>query len=779
MNSEHEFEEGIVPRSLSDEYFTRKAIKQMAENRALLDVVTLAAQREPPEEEDDYAWYFRNPQRYAIDDCAGVTGEEGVSATNRRLFAAYLVRHFGSTPSRFSVTPGEEDEEEYMINGYDVTLFSGTDGYQDRDDIGGCDGSTMFSVDHWEESTSPTLKSHSFDFPNRPYPSSFTDPSMSLTADDLKTDKKRWFSNTNTKDGKRSSFFPSNSTRDNSEMVLGLYSCLFSIYATPFGTHANKQRQREMLHNPASFLISTTTTTVIATISLNFRPAVVMDDYRSRFRCRPTHETTQAVSFSLKNRPKQLERTMIHSTSYSSTPEHFSDLLLPNLIDGQSPVKKVKRLLHDPEHTPAMEGVFSEYDWKTRTFSPTLQNASLFPSPHPDTASKDTRSFSDERPKCHPSQMSHVVRPSLRCAPDETVLSSFLLSSSSNTNDVDPWASSICPCSPIAQEDSFESPLQQSIRAYAEVDGEFQPPRTGSSVTAEQLCEQYLRERERHSHPPNQPHFGLDLVNGVTESSFCSDTTMRTQRARSSTWSSDVTTVGPSSLTTIAEEKEIFFDRATSKSSRSNYAIADADPVVIRRIDIHRDEISSVDRCDRITDDTSSRFSKHYAPSFMRNGNTEAASEPARGEGRDWIALHPTSMPNVPRAQDLSTVWEAANSSSTIVDGKGFLYVDGGTELSSQDSMKSRRWWTTNMKGLSKRKTRMCESAVEDKLSANDQENKDAEAPNANATEGDSVAFTSAVHCRCATFSYRIRLAAFRAEKKVLNKLKATWRTDQ
>jgi len=77
-----------------------------------------AAQREI--DEDDYAWYYRNPQRYNRRPrnsrlrmqrrkkivCGVATGEEG-AATNRTLFAAYLARYYPSIRVTSSVAKEE------------------------------------------------------------------------------------------------------------------------------------------------------------------------------------------------------------------------------------------------------------------------------------------------------------------------------------------------------------------------------------------------------------------------------------------------------------------------------------------------------------------------------------------------------------------------------------------------------------------------------------------------------------------------------------------------
>ena len=103
-----------LPSFLRDEYFTKQAMKQMAEHRVLLDArknMPLPEAATTADDDDEYAWYFKNPHRYvwkprerrsarphSRTPLYGELRESRDAEMNRSLFASYLIRHYGAAP---------------------------------------------------------------------------------------------------------------------------------------------------------------------------------------------------------------------------------------------------------------------------------------------------------------------------------------------------------------------------------------------------------------------------------------------------------------------------------------------------------------------------------------------------------------------------------------------------------------------------------------------------------------------------------------------------------
>ncbi|KDR73815.1 hypothetical protein GALMADRAFT_633627 [Galerina marginata CBS 339.88] len=181
---------------------------------------------------------------------------------------------------------------------------------------------------------------------------------------------------------------------------------------------------------------------------------------------------------------------MLPSHSNSSTGNDLVDHPSHRYVSNghHYPSKRVRRLFYDPERVISTDRIFSEYDWHTHTFSSTLRIHSSRQTHSPcnrqDMASDGTLVSKNTDEWKSKIGQSRISRRQSSCSqvPDETLVSSYLLStlnsisssSSSNTTNTDPetWHSHIYSTSPISHDDSSQSPLQQSIMAYAELDRE-------------------------------------------------------------------------------------------------------------------------------------------------------------------------------------------------------------------------------------------------------------------------------------------------------------------
>lgn len=228
-------------------------------------------------------------------------------------------------------------------------------------------------------------------------------------------------------------------------------------------------------------------------------------------------------------------------------------------MEGQPPAKRVRRLFYDPEHMPTMELVFSEYDSKKGTFGPSLQDAPPSPSFRPHSpSSQHEMSPVVEDPSYNPPRPPQFTTSSIRSGLDERALSNELQRFSLPHDDgMAPSRSSFYPCSPISRKDPVGSPLQESMEAYAEADRAFLPPPSPSvnpisSKTHVRAAENVLDDAAAQS---------CESTESLITALVLSEQSRGATRGRSSTWSSDVTTVGPSSLQSIPEHKGVFFDR--------------------------------------------------------------------------------------------------------------------------------------------------------------------------------------------------------------------------
>jgi hypothetical protein len=245
----HDYTDEYLPSFLRDRQSTntKQAIKQMAEHRVLLDTNKPSTPLELSEEDDDeYAWYLQNPHRYVRRPrdrggarkqrrkmvLYGEMVDERDDQTNRKLFAGYLVRHYGAALFRDEDSEPPASPYRRSAQHASTTPFSRataeSQAYWNEVDASDGDGSTVFWVDEWDVSSSPTLGDASSRHPKLSCVSSIDNPdsllsgsfdfpatkTMPCTTHDAQDSKKRWFSDPrHPGEGKRNSFFRTNSTR--------------------------------------------------------------------------------------------------------------------------------------------------------------------------------------------------------------------------------------------------------------------------------------------------------------------------------------------------------------------------------------------------------------------------------------------------------------------------------------------------------------------------------------------------------------------------------------
>ncbi|KAF9472884.1 hypothetical protein BDN70DRAFT_432938 [Pholiota conissans] len=238
---EHEWADDYLPAFLRDQQSsnTKNAIKQMAEHRVLLEARKRSSSpssssefSEEDESEDDYAWYLQNPHRYVRrprdrsakkqrrrmvpygDTRKERDDEDDNNQTNMNLFAAYFLHHYGVT--LFWGGEGCPDGACRRLSAAERVSAAprgGPRAYWDDPDASDEDGETLFWVDEDDLHSSPTLGNASIRHPKCSEElSSDAGRRDSLLSDDLPIIKA--LPSTSLKnEGKRSSFFRTNTTR--------------------------------------------------------------------------------------------------------------------------------------------------------------------------------------------------------------------------------------------------------------------------------------------------------------------------------------------------------------------------------------------------------------------------------------------------------------------------------------------------------------------------------------------------------------------------------------
>lgn len=227
-----------IPAFLRDEYFTKQtkhAIKQMAEHRVLLDARNKSLQTQAAED-DEYAWYFNNPDRYvwrprnrrAAKGKArnrvvlhGELGEECDAEMNRSLFIPYFVRYYGPTPLSL---PNGQTQGTRRGSGQHACDLSGPLEISATPmgwgvDVDESEASTVFWLDEGDNGSSATVGNASVQHMKHSGMSSTDDvvsPRRSASSDQptstaypvslSKSNRNRWSSNSATSDEKESSY---------------------------------------------------------------------------------------------------------------------------------------------------------------------------------------------------------------------------------------------------------------------------------------------------------------------------------------------------------------------------------------------------------------------------------------------------------------------------------------------------------------------------------------------------------------------------------------------
>ncbi|KJA24208.1 hypothetical protein HYPSUDRAFT_65708 [Hypholoma sublateritium FD-334 SS-4] len=230
--ADHDPAEEPLPAFLRDEYFTKQAMKQMTEHRVLLD----ARKRMPlpdavaaaTDDDDEYAWYFKNPHRYVWKPRERRTarthrrtplyGELGAARDvemNRSLFASYLIRHYGAAPvAEAQGSLRQQDTRRSSVHAAPERTLRDARGPAGWGvDIGESEGSTVFWADEWELNSSPTVAGSSLHYLKRASASSGGDLTSARRSDSVdhavsaarpvssaKNTKKRWSSDSTSSD---------------------------------------------------------------------------------------------------------------------------------------------------------------------------------------------------------------------------------------------------------------------------------------------------------------------------------------------------------------------------------------------------------------------------------------------------------------------------------------------------------------------------------------------------------------------------------------------------
>ncbi|KJA24207.1 hypothetical protein HYPSUDRAFT_76543 [Hypholoma sublateritium FD-334 SS-4] len=444
--------------------------------------------------------------------------------------------------------------------------------------------------------------------------------------------------------------------------------------------------------------------------------------------------------YALKSTSMQTTRTMSsHSSSCNVNGRDHHHISNLNPIEWQPPAKRVKRLFYDPEHMPTMEFVFSEYDSKKGTFAPSLQDAPPSPSFRPHSPSSQYEmSPVVEDPSYYPPRPPQFTTSSIRSGLDERALSNQLQPFSLPDDVMVPCRSSFYPCSPISREDSVGSPLQESMDAYAEADRAFQPfPSPSVNPISPKT---HAREEENVLDGAAVQSF--ESTESLIASLVFSEQSRGTTRGRSSTWSSDVTTVGPSSLPSIPEHKGILFDRFPPKHK----------PVHVHAA-VHRTPSLP------FPDDDDALAARFYAAHF---------SQHITDKGWDTETITDAAHPDDERLRrrdspgDMATLYEAPWGAGSV------------TRASSQLSAASCGCAARRSHSISKKDVSGPLEADGDGPVVPEEEGASAAA---GARDGRFTTMASVLRHSYVGLSYKVRLALFRAEKTMVKKLHLHRRT--
>ncbi|PPQ86943.1 hypothetical protein CVT25_009832 [Psilocybe cyanescens] len=237
----------------------------------------------------------------------------------------------------------------------------------------------------------------------------------------------------------------------------------------------------------------------------------------------------------------------------SRSQSHFSAKKdsIEETLRPYEPTKHIKRL-YVPENVIDTDRVFSEYDWKNQTYTTTLRSIPQRPPapifPHVTVfdsavASKNSGSQTARKETEVSISFPHIIpRHNSRSVPDETLISSYLLSSSP-LSAIDDTSSRPYnyPLSPIYQSDSLSSPLEQSIMANAELDRESHHPQSPSARSAKQLRDNQPGRISFAKRPRSDSR--KTMVDGDLPTTSSTQNMAPSRRNRSCTWSSDVTAV--------------------------------------------------------------------------------------------------------------------------------------------------------------------------------------------------------------------------------------------
>ena len=412
--------------------------------------------------------------------------------------------------------------------------------------------------------------------------------------------------------------------------------------------------------------------------------------------------------------------------------------------DRSLPTKRVRRLLHDPTRVQPMERVFSEYDWRTDKFAPTLRVVSDAPSSSfAPRRSKSAISHSRntmESPR--PGEITSMPKPSisrvnpsaLQRVPDAARLSSYLLTS----EDVqgagnmmgNGGASPFYPTSPISRDESSSSsshwsPLQQFIASCEMSEDEF------ASSQIPRGHRDGVRTREAPRGSTRRRGFRVDVG-----SSVASDRTIVTGRSRANTWDSDVTALDTvDDVSSLGKKGKSVLESSSpldlpNTISSIQLPCAPSTDLIGGQIDMELD----MDTEDDAEMSDAARSAAHHAPPHapdlwtvwegVERTPTSSAAGPSRTKRKPHTALSPNPNPftrnrNVEEIQ-VYTGFDAAPS----------ITVEDDHEIPLPDTIQKRSPIST---------------------------------------------FASAVRLRYVSLCLRIQLDTFRMEKKVKRKLRDPW----
>ena len=411
--------------------------------------------------------------------------------------------------------------------------------------------------------------------------------------------------------------------------------------------------------------------------------------------------------------------------------------------DRSHPMKRVRRLLHDPTRVQPMERVFSEYDWRTDKFASTLRvvsdpPCSSFPPRRSWSAISHSRNTMESprpeeiTPVLHPS-ISRVNPSALQRVPDAARLSNHLLTSEDvqGTGDMGTGGSlPFYPTSPISRDESslssHWSPLQQFIASC-------ETPENESTLSRiPKRRRDGIRTRETPRGSTRRRGFGV----GDVDCSAASDRTIVTGRSRANTWDSDVTTLDA-------------VDDVSSSRKKGESVLELSPPLDFP------DTISSIRLpCAPSTDFIGGQIDLEL------NMDTE---DDAEMSGAACSATHHAPL----NAPDLWTVWEGEERTPTSSSaGPSRTKRKPRTAFSPNPFTRNRNLEIEEIQ-LYTGFDAASSIVVED----------DHEIPTTDTIQKRSpiATFASAVRLRYVSLCLRIQLDAFRVEKKVKRKLRDPW----